>query len=420
MIVDDEPQACENLRKMLTRKGYAASEAHNGVDALISLQEKVVDIVLLDIRMPVMDGLETLARIKKDHPDIEVLMLTAVNDMETAISCMQKGAYGYLSKPVDITSLLIEMEHALERRKLYLENRQYHENLEIRVMERTQEVQNLYALLDANFSKTVMMFVDLMELRDPFLGGHSKRVALLAERTGRKFSLDERWLRDLEIAGLLHDIGTLGLPENALNVAKDKLSKAESDLLFYQTVLSQETLSSIERLKTPGKIIRSHMEWVDGQGFPDALKDEQIPLESKIIAVSNAYDEVKNRHRFRVEPAGARLSNEERAIFHLKQYAGKHFDRKVVEKFIKTLAEITLEQKGAYAVDLGGLKEGMTLAEDLTTDNGTLLLATGNRLSQPLISKIKNYSALVNPITRKIIVYNDAAYSAASRAPDAT
>ncbi|MBF0293469.1 MAG: HD domain-containing protein [Nitrospinae bacterium] len=302
----------------------------------------------------------------------------------------------------------MEITQAIERRKLLVENRDYQKNLEVKVKERTQEVQKLFGLLEENYFKTILMFVDLMELRDPFLGGHSKRVALLATRTGKKFNKDERWLQDLEVAGLLHDIGTLGLPEKTLKIPRDKLSEAELELLANQTIVSQETLSAIERLKNPARIIRSHMEWIDGHGFPDGLKDEQIPIESKILAVANAYDEVKNRRRFNVEPMASHVSDEARAISHLKEHAGKHFDRKVVEKFIETIEEIILAQKGAYVVSIADLNEGMTLAEDLTADNGTLLLAKGNRLSNLLITKIRNYSKMVSLISMKILVYQKA------------
>ncbi|MBF0634021.1 MAG: response regulator [Nitrospinae bacterium] len=408
LIVDDEAQAASTIRKILAKKGYDASEAHNGVEALEFLSRNRVEVILLDIRMPVMGGVEALELIKKQYPDTEVIMITAIVEMATAVDCLKKGAYGYLSKPLSVESLLMEITQAIERRKLSIENRDYQRNLEVKVKERTQEVQKLFGLLEENYFKTILMFVDLMELRDPFLGGHSKRVALLAARTGKKFNKDERWLQDLEVAGLLHDIGTLGLPEKTLKTARDKLSEAELELLSNQTLVSQETLSAIERLKNPARIIRSHMEWIDGHGFPDGLKDEQIPIESKILAVANAYDEVKNRRRFNVEPMASHVSDEARAISHLKEHAGKHFDRKVVEKFIETIEEIILAQKGAYVVSIADLNEGMTLAEDLTADNGTLLLAKGNRLSNLLITKIRNYSKMVSLISMKILVYQKA------------
>ncbi|MBF0292956.1 MAG: response regulator, partial [Nitrospinae bacterium] len=109
LVVDDEVQAASTIRKILAKKGYNASEAHNGVEALEFLSRNRVEVILLDIRMPVMDGLEALEHIKKEYPDTEVIMITAIVEMSTAVDCLKKGAYGYLSKPLSVESLLMEI-----------------------------------------------------------------------------------------------------------------------------------------------------------------------------------------------------------------------------------------------------------------------------------------------------------------------
>ena len=195
LVVDDEVQATNMLSKFLTKEGHSVAAAHNGAEAVDACAKAMPDIIVMDIRMPVMDGLETLKRIKKDNPDTEVIMITAVGEVYIAVECMKSGAIGYLSKPINVEQLFLEMDRALTHRKLHLENLDYKRNLETKVAERTAEVRTLRTQLETNFLKTIMMFVDMVSLYDPFLGGHVKRVAALAERTGRRFQLDQKNFR---------------------------------------------------------------------------------------------------------------------------------------------------------------------------------------------------------------------------------
>jgi response regulator RpfG family c-di-GMP phosphodiesterase len=405
LVVDDEPQICENVRKILGKKGYYTDGANNGLEAIEAMAKNPVELVLMDMRMPVMNGLEALKRIKKDAPDTEVIMVTAVGEVDIAVECMKSGAIGYLTKPINAERLFLEIDRAFTHRRLYLENLDYKRNLETKVAERTVEVKTLNTQLETNFFKTIMMFVDMIGLYDPFLGGHVKRVAILAERTGRRFHLDERKLQELEIAGLLHDLGRMGMPEKMRDVPIKELSEKEIELLSDQTVITQRVLSPIERLADVGVMIRSHLEWCDGRWFPDGLKKESIPLESRIICVANAYDEVKNRRRFKQHRPAEGKSGEETAVAHLKESAGKQFDGKVVEKLLEALEEIKLGQMGAMTVLVNELKEGMTLADDMYSDDGRLLLAKDNQVSAIQVARIQNYHKITGSIGGKIYVY---------------
>lgn len=408
LVVDDEPQICENVRKILGKKGYYTDGANNGLEAIEALAKNPADIVLMDMRMPVMSGLEALKRIKKETPDAEVIMITAVSDVEIAVECMKAGAIGYLTKPINIEQLLLEIDRAFTHRRLHLENLDYKRNLETKVAERTVEVRTLNTQLETNFFKTIMMFVDMVGLYDPFLGGHVKRVAILAERTGRRFQLGEKKLQELEIAGLLHDLGRMAMPEKMRDVPIKELSEKEIELLSDQTVMTQRVLSQIERLADVGLMIRSHLEWLDGRGFPDGLKNEEIPLESKILCVANAYDEVKNRHRFKQGRPSEGKSGEETAMAHLKENAGKQFDGKVVEKLLEALEEIKLGQMGAITVLVNELKGGMTLADDMYSDDGRLLLAKDNKISALQVERIQNYHKITGAVGGKIYIYQKA------------
>lgn len=409
LVVDDEAQILENIRRILGKKGFYTDGAGNGMEAIEAMAKNPAELVLMDMRMPMMNGLEALKRIKKDTPDVEVIMVTAVGEVEIAVECMKSGAFGYLTKPINAEHLFLEIDRALAHRRLYLENLDYKRNLETKVTERTAEVKALNTQLESNFFKTIMMFVDMVGLYDPFLGGHVKRVAVLSERTGRRFQLGEKKLQELEIAGLLHDLGRMGMPEKMRDVPIKELSEKEVELLSDQTVITQRVLSPIERLADVGVIIRSHLEWLDGRGFPDGLTKDSIPLESRILCAANAYDEVKNRRRFKQHRPAEGKSGEESAVAHLKEGAGKQFDGKVVEKLLEALEEIKLGQMGAVSVLVGELKEGMTLADDMYSDDGRLLLAKDNQISAIQVQRIQNYHKITGSVGGKIYVYQKTA-----------
>ena len=405
LVVDDEEKACENLRKILAHKGYMTYEAHDGQEALDLLAEREVAVVLLDIRMPRMNGIQGLAAIKTAHPDTEVIMITALSELKLAVESMKAGARGYLTKPVDVETLVVEIERALEHRRLSMENRGYREGLERKVEERTAEIQKLYGLLNVSFMKSVRILVDCLELYDPFMGGHSKRVALFSRKLGEALNFNPQRLEDLEIAGFLHDVGTLGIPEKIRNSRMDQLTEEERDLIRQQTILGQKALEPVERFTLPAKYIRSHLERIDGGGFPDGIKDDQIPLEARIISVVNAFDEMRHRRRFEDPDAKPPEDADEYAIEHLRRFAGSRFDATLVERFAGLFEKIILARKNLYTVKLAELAEGMTLGKNLYAANGKLLLRAGHTLSALFVNKIRNYHTHISPIEGDIHIY---------------
>ncbi len=405
LVVDDEPDACAAMRTFLTSRGFQTYTAANGAEAVALVKERKPEITLLDLRMPVMNGVEALKHIKSDTFDGEVIVVTAVAEIKVALECVKLGAFGYVLKPVNFSALAVEIDKALERRRLILENKDYQNNLEEKITEKTNEARVLLSKLEKNFYLTINMFVDLMGLYEPFASGHAKRVAVLSERTAKKLGLQPNVCEDIEIAGLLHDLGRMGMPERVRSEPLDRLSDIELSKLSDQTLHAQRLLKVIDRLDAPGVMIRSHLERIDGKGFPDGLKGSEIPLPSRILAVANAYDEVKNRRRFSGEKFMKTQSDDTMAISILQQGVGKQFDNRVVQAFLETLRDLKARKVNAFPVTLRQLKEGLVLAENIVAENGKLLLAEGNRLSVIQIAKIWNYHKEVSPIPEPILVY---------------
>lgn len=404
LIVDDEPQICANIGKILDKKGFVPLEAHNGVEALKTLNERFVDAVLLDVKMPQMGGLEALKKIKEKYPEIEVIMATAFSDLETAIESMKHGAFGFLTKPVNAEHLVMEINKALEHGRMLRQIKIYEKRLEMKIDDKTEEAKYLYGLLEASFLKATHVFVDLIDLSDPFLAGHSKRVAELAVKTGQKLNLNEKRLLDLEQAALLHDIGKLGVPERIRFLPYEDLNPKEKALMQRQTLLVQQILASDSRLQRAGLIIKSRTERVDGKGFPEGLKGDEISMESQILSVANAFDDVAHN------PMKKEI-DEYAAAAYLESETGSRFRQKVVKVFLEAVEELKFRQKQEMALPLAELKEGMVLAKNIVDDNGQTVLSKGSRLASAQISMIKNHALFTRPVSQRIFVLKESVES---------
>ncbi len=390
LIADDEPMACELLERFLKAKGFDVSAAHSGTEALEKLKTYKPEVVILDIRMPNMNGVECLKNIKKDYPDTEAIMATAIGDLSTAIECMKEGAHGYLTKPVNLENLILEIQKASEHRRLVLENRDYQANLEKKVAERTKEVQALHEKLKESFINTIRITSGLIEVYDPFLGGHSKRVARFSAKAGIALKLPNKDLIDLEMAALLHEISMITIPEDIRNTPFNKLKIEEVKIIKSSPALSQAILAPSEELNNAGVIIRHHLEHIDGTGFPDGLKEERIPLGSKILGVVNAYDELSTRRRFTSEKFPSERIKEEFVFIYLNQFAGKHYEKNIIEVLENVVTSFKKKKRIRELYSIEELKPGMILAEDIHTKDGRLLLAEGSTISNIQMMKIQS------------------------------
>lgn len=389
LIVDDEKDVCEMLERYLKSKGYETNSANDGREALEKVKTFKPQVALLDIRMPNMSGMECLKNIKRDYPDTEVIMATAIKDMEPAISCMKEGAYGYQTKPIDLENLSLDIEKAIEHRRLVLENRDYQLNLERKVVERTREVQILNEKLKGSFIATIRISSGLVEVYDPFLGGHSKRVARLSAKVGSIMKLSNPELVDLEMAALLHEIGMITIPEVIRNAPLKELKTEEVKIIRNYPILSQAILSPSEELNKAGVIIRHHLEHIDGTGFPDRLKGEDIPIGARILGVVNAYDEIATRRRFTSEKFPSEKIKEDFVFIQLNQLAGKHHEKNIIDILEDVVSNFIKKKRIRELYSSDELKHGMVLAADIHSKDGKLLLAEGSIISNIQLIKIQ-------------------------------
>lgn len=394
LVVDDEKREAEMMALFLKNRGFTVFTADSGVTALVEAEQRRPDVVVMDIKMPGMGGIECLPQIKGRYPAMEVIMATAVGDAETAIDCMKAGAFGYLMKPIDLHALYTEITKALEHRALILKVNDYQKNLEVKVEERTHEIMELNLRLKGNFLTSIRMLLSLLETYDPYIGAHLRRVAQLSGEICRGMKMPPKDIAAVELAALLHDIGTVALPARLRSASFAELTPEEIMIVRQHPAFAQNIMENAEELALPAQIVRSHLERLDGTGFPDGLKEEQIPLGARVLGVANAYDELVNRRRFTNELIVSDADKSAFAINEIERLVNKSYDPAVIGVLKEAVERLRLKALNASMIGLENLKPGMMLAEDVKTAEGLLLLARGHQLTEMQIGQMRRFLAM--------------------------
>lgn len=329
LVVDDEPLVRRAIARIVESQGLACVEAACAREGLATI-EKVgaVPLVISDIHMPEMDGIAFLRELRSRYPDTAVIMLTAVADVRTAVTCLQMGAADYMTKPAVPDEVRARVTQALERRHLLLQNRYYQKNLEGRVHQQAQRLKDM-------FLEGVQALAEALEAKDPYTRGHSGRTARYAVRTAVRMGFTGDELEQIRLGGELHDIGKIDTPESILN-KPGPLTPAEFERVTRHTVLGERILTPFVRdSATVLRIVRSHHERMDGNGFPDGLRGEAIPVEARIITVADAFDAMTTSRAYRP----TRTPTD--AIQELERHAGTQFDPDVVQAFVACYPDLS-------------------------------------------------------------------------------
>ena len=332
LVVDDERSVNAVLDRYLSRMGYSCITSESGFKALDKLKKHPCALALCDIRMPGMDGIELLKRIKEYDQDIAVIMVTAVDDRETAIRAMREGAYDYVIKPFALEEILISARRALDNRRLMLERRDYQRSLERKVQERTRKLAERNEAMRRLFTGAIESIILTLQAKDEATENHSRRVSNYATAIASRLSLPEQEIENIRLAALLHDIGKVGTSESILS-KPSRLTQEERDQLRLHPLVATSILEPIAPLKGATAYIRHVHERYDGNGYPDGLEGEEIPLGARIITVADAFDAMTSERPYR--PA----LETEAVLIHLRKEAGKQFDPLVVEAFLELYKE---------------------------------------------------------------------------------
>jgi response regulator RpfG family c-di-GMP phosphodiesterase len=334
LIVDDEPRLRQVLMHLMRNDGFDCLEATNGEDALALLEQHPVNLVLSDLRMPRMDGLELLRQTRARWPDVAVVMITAVADVDVAVSCLAIGAMDYLTKPFHLEEVRARVGQALEKRRLVLENRDYQERLQEKVAAQARRLEEL-------FLASIQSLAEALEVKDPYTRGHSVRVSEYSVVIARELGLDDEMLRQVGLGGHVHDIGKIGVREEVLN-KPGKLTDAEYEHIMSHPVVGWRILAPLLS-ETPAalNIVRSHHERYDGRGVPDRLAGAQIPLEARIAAAADAFDAMTSDRPYR--PDGLSVGE---AVREIVRCSGSQFDPNVVTALVRAVENGQLKPIG--------------------------------------------------------------------------
>lgn len=250
LVIDDEKLVRHLICTTLTDAGYSCTEAGNGQEALDVLAGNDYSLAILDIKMPVMSGIEALPLIKERYPDTAVVMATANADINTAIACMQSGAYDYIKKPFNLDEILISVKRALEKRRLEIENREYRQYLELKVRQQADKIR-------AGYLSAIMALVYALEARDEYTSGHSQRVSDLSVVIAREMKRPNEEVEKIRLAALIHDIGKIGVREEVLH-KNDKLTDEEYQHVMSHCEIGERILSPVVDDEDILKMVRYH------------------------------------------------------------------------------------------------------------------------------------------------------------------
>lgn len=336
LIVDDEEPIRVLLQECLQSQGYRTQKAANGAEALNALGANNFDLVLSDVRMPGMNGLELLETISKKYGEVGVLMLTACEDVAMAVQAMKLGALDYVLKPFRLEDIGQTVRKALDRHHQELHQKRYVMQLEEVVKEQTMELRSTFEHLQDASEITLEALVAALDAREHETQAHSKRVSQYTLHLARKAGVDEALLDDLGRGAMLHDIGKIGVSDNIL-LKPGKLTEAEWVEMRKHPQIGYWILDGIQGLKAASEIVLAHQEKFDGMGYPRRLKGEEINLGARIFSVMDCFDAMTSDRPYR--PATTYEAAHEEII----RCSGAQFDPQIVKYFLQAPKEEWLE-----------------------------------------------------------------------------
>lgn len=336
LIVDDEEAIRDVVSTLLETQGYQCSAVGNGRLAVEHLKQNSTDLVLSDMLMPEMDGLQLLSWLRSYDSEIPMIMVTAMHDVSTALESIRCGAYDYILKPFEKDQLFLSVRRALEHRRLLLENRHYQRNLEQLVSQRTAELKKALSELEQSYDATLEALGGALDLKDSETVGHCKRVTAFTMVMAKAMNLPVETLPQIARAAFLHDIGKMAIPDRILQ-KPGPLDAEERAIMRTHCEIGYKMLLRIPFLTEAAEIVLSHQEYYDGSGYPRGLRGEKIPLGARIFAVADAVDAMLSDRPYR-KALGVDYARKE-----VKRCSGTQFDPKVVEVFLSLPESIWLE-----------------------------------------------------------------------------
>lgn len=410
LCVDDEKAILSALRRALREDGHMLLSCESGEAGLALLEKHPVDLVLSDMRMPGMGGAAFLAAVRSRHPEVVRVLLTGYSDVQSVIEAINRGEiYRYVEKPWEDHALRLVVREGLVRKRLEQEKRalvrltqrqneallQFNAELESRVAARTRDLNqtrdDLVASnnrLKGNFLTSIKVFAGLIALRAPALSEHSRRAAELARRIARDMQVGPQEVQNIFVAGLLHNVGMLSLPDELLKMPVSMMRGDALALYRKYPLIGEQLLMPLEDLRGSARLVRMQQERFDGKGFPDGLSGFEIALGARILAVARDYEGllcgVLTQRRLKPPEALAAIT----------RGRSERYDPAVADALLH-MFEGSGRSASTVAPDdpatVAALRPGMVISRDLIGPEGFLLLSADHVLTERLIRQLSEF-----------------------------
>jgi len=424
MIVDDEAAILASLKRIFRGRPYQLVSFDNAPQAIEYLQNNPdsIDVIISDMRMPGMDGLEFLTKVSQTWPDIMRLVLSGYADMESVIKVVnQANLHSYVTKPWDEVDLKLKVQQAAEQRYLKFTLRQLqaerqaeleavNASLEDKINERTSDLlaakeslRQTIASLEDSHRGAVKMIAYFAEQGWQSLQPHSEAVAKMTARFVRFLGLDKKMANDIVVAARLHDIGLAVLDQKIVHKPVHEQTDKEREIYRKHAILGENTLMGMPVMVDVAKIVRHHHESFNGDGYPDKLSGENIPFGARIIRLVNDYENMLDGLRYE------HAYSPDEALDVIRQNSFEFYDPKLVTAFVKMMSSDQDSIDGnqqIWSLTPDELKPGMELYENLVSLDGMILLTAGQVLNERLINRIHHVEKMDGKMSKIAVLVN--------------
>ncbi|MHB8880684.1 MAG: HD domain-containing phosphohydrolase [Thermodesulfovibrionales bacterium] len=334
LVVDDEPSIRSYLHALLKKRGFSVITCDGAQTAIDRLeQETTIALVLTDIRMPKMTGIELLAEVNRINAEIPVILMTGYVDLDVAIGAVNAGAFGFLTKPLNQQYLMTLIGRGLERNRLIQREKNYLLSLENAVMRKTRELEDAALMANRLSIEIVQRLSAVAESRDSYTAAHIQRIGLYSRCIAEAMAMYADFVEGVAVASSLHDIGKIGIPDTIL-LKKSILDEAENRVMREHTVIGHRILSgsSHPTIQLASSIALNHHERWDGNGYPAGLRGRDIPVEARIVQLADQYDALRNVRSYK--PSLAHQETYRIITQGDGRTSPEHFDPEVLAAFV--------------------------------------------------------------------------------------